>query len=63
MYFQIYIIKQDIRISNDWTDRADILCEHSWLAGGCHRIKKLDLFLRIFFSNFFSRATAGNIKL
>ena len=43
----IYIIKQDIRIyvpysrPNGWTDWAEIFCGHSWLAGGCYRLKKI----------------------
>ena len=53
----IYIIKQDIRIyvpcsrPNGWTDWADIFCGHSWVAGGCYRLKKF----KFFFQNFFFR--------
>ena len=25
---------------NGWTDWAEIFCKHSWVAGGCYRLKK-----------------------
>ena len=41
---------------NSWTEWADIFCGHSWVAGGCYRLKKTK---KMFFQIFFSRATPG----
>ena len=48
----IYIIKQDIRIylcclyPAKWLNRLGwIFCEHSWVAGGCYRLKKFANYL------------------
>ncbi len=44
----IYIKKLDIRIyvgysrPNGWTDWVEIFCEHSAVAGGCFRLKKIN---------------------
>ena len=55
----IYIIKQDIHIHvaysrpNGWTEWADIFCGHSWVAGVCLRLKRIETFLlKYFFKNF-----------
>ena len=37
------------------TDWAEIFCGHSWVAGGCYRLKKFSNF----FLHFFPRATPG----
>ena len=45
-----FIIKQDSHIyvpysrPNGWTDWAEIFCGHSEVAGGCHRLKKFEIF-------------------
>ena len=48
--FCIYYIYVAYSRPNGWTDWAEIVCGHSWVAGGCYRLKK---------SNFFPRATPG----
>ena len=65
----IYIIKQDIHICiyvaysrpNGWTDWADKFCGHSWVAGGCYRLNKMEnifseYFVQIFFFHWQRRA-------
>ena len=43
-----------------WTEWADIFCEHSWVAGGCYRLKKIRTFFsKYVFQVFFPRATPG----
>ena len=39
--------------SSCWTNWAGILKGHSWLAGGCYRLKKIKFFSNIFFNIFF----------
>ena len=58
----LMIIKQDILIyiyvvysrPNGWTDWADFFCGHSWVAGECYRLKKLEFFdPKYFFQKFY----------
>ena len=55
-YIYFYIIKQDILIyvpyswPNGWTERADIFCRHSWVAGMCLRLKNSNFKKNSFFS-------------
>ena len=52
----MYIIKQGIRIiiyvtdsrPNGWTDWAEILCGHSWVAVVCFRLEKNQFFFEIY---------------
>ena len=52
-YSFYYIIKQDIHIyvpysrPNDWTVWTELFCGHSWVAWGCHRLKKNHFFNKI----------------
>ena len=47
----VYKMKQDIQIyaaysrPNGWTEWAEFLCAHSWVAEGCCRLKKLKFFV------------------
>ena len=43
VYLYIYIYTT-IAGQTGWTDWADIFCEHSWVAVGCYRLKKLIFF-------------------
>ena len=58
-YLSLYIIKQNIRVyiymlpiasqPNSWTQWAEILFGHSWVAWGCHRLKNSNIFVLKFF--------------
>ena len=67
---QIYIIKQDIRIyvpysrPNGWTEWAKIFCGHSWVAGGCYRLKNQNFFFpKFFFQHFFFHGQRQALQL
>ena len=66
--YYIYIIKHDILIHisrpNGWTKWTEIFWGHSWLAEGCHRLKKIEHFIfkqkkSNFFQICFQRAIPG----
>ena len=49
---------------NGWTDWAEIVCGHSWVAGGCYRLKKLDFFFQnIFFFYIFFHGQRRALQL
>ena len=48
---------------NGWTDRAEFFCGHSWVAKGCHRLKKSKFYFSTFFLNLYfygQRRAQGN---
>ena len=52
---------------NGWTDWAYIFCGHSWVAGGCYRLKDFDIFFNFFskflFFNFFPHGQRRTLQL